>query len=201
MLAVVVLSGCLGYPARSKMSSIEVAARVGTASNCVETIVAHFTFRRCVMLLTPEGAFQDWIHSVGKDYVLCRKGRSEAALPFLRDREWKKVMPVPSTNLWVAISQPERRGWRDDLDVVVFADDHLIRKRTLKTLALGPDQQYHGFLAFSAARWVIWYSAETGEVQYDVLRDAFISPLEEWAEGEATTLMSMPGDIAPVPPR
>jgi hypothetical protein len=30
-----------------------------------------------------------------------------AELPFLRNQEWKKIEPVPDTNLWVAISQAE----------------------------------------------------------------------------------------------
>lgn len=200
LVVALLMPGCVGYPARAKVSSVEVAARIGTSDNRMETIVGRYTFHRCVMLLTPEGAFRDWVHSVDKDYVLCRADHSEAALPFLRGREWKKILPVPSTNLWVAISQPERRGKRDDLEVVVFQDDDLIHKRSLKTVALAADQRYTGFLAFSIARWVIWYPAKEGQAQYDILHDAFIYPLQEWAKDESQTLMWMPGDVVPPPP-
>lgn len=200
MVAIVLLSGCVGYPARAKVSSAEVAARIGTSSNRLETIVARYTYHRCVMLLTPEGALQDWIHSVDKDYILCRTDNSEAALPFLRGREWKKILPVPSTNLWVAISQPQRRGRWDVLEVAVFRDDDLIHKRSLETIALGADQRYTGFLAFSPARWAIWYPAEQYQVQYDILHDSFIYPLQVWGKDEVETLMWMPGDLAPPPP-
>lgn len=193
-------AGCIGYPARGKVSSVEVAARTGTSSDPLETIEARYTFHRCVMLLTPEGAFQDWIHSVDKDYVLHRADQSKAALPFLRGREWKNILPVPSTNLWVAISQPVRRSRQDDLEVVVFQDDDLVRRRKLETIALGADERYAGFLAFSRVRWVIWYPAQDGEKQYDILRDLFISPIEEWSKDEGETLMWMPGDISPQPP-
>ncbi len=193
-------TGCIGYPARGKVLSTEVAARTGTSSNRLETIEARYTFHRCVMLLTPSGAFQDWIHSVDMDYVLHRADQSKAALTFLRGREWKKILPVPSTNLWVAISQPERRGRQDDLEVVVFQDDDLVRRRKLETMALGADGRYAGFLAFSRVRWVIWYPGQEGQKQYDVLRDRFIAPIEEWGKDEAETLMWVPGDVSPRPP-
>ncbi len=200
LVAALLLSGCVGYPTRAKVSSVEVAARIGTSSNRLETIESRYTFHRCVMLLTPEGAFQDWIHSVEKDYVLHRADHSEAALPFLHGREWKKILPVPSTSLWVAISRPERRGTWDDLHIVVFQDDDLIRKRSLKTIALGAGQRYTGFLAFSPARWVIGFQAEEGQAQYDILHDAFIYPPQEWDKDEGQTLMWMPGDLVPPPP-
>lgn len=201
MVSTTLVSGCLlGWPARAKVSSMEVATRFGTSTNRLETIEARYTYPRCVFLLTPEGVLQDTYFSVAKDYVLHRADGSEAALPFLHGREWKKILPVPSTNLWVAIAQPERRGKRDDLEVVVFRDNDLVRRRMLRTIALGPDKRYHGFLAFSQARWSIWYPSQEGEAQYDILRDAFISPLQEWEGGEATTLMWMPDDPVPPPP-
>lgn len=195
------LSGCLlGYPARSKVTSVEIASRVGSSSNIVDRIIARYTYNRCIMLLTPEGAMQEWVHSVDRNYVLQRADGSEVGLPFLRGHDWKKLLPLSSTNLWVAISQPERKQRQDILYVVVFRDDSLLRKRSLKTLALGPDGHYKGFLAFSQARWVIWYPTEQGQEQYDILRDKFIWPLDQWGEAEGQTLMWMPGDAAPPPP-
>ncbi len=178
------VSGCfLGYPVRARVSCTEVASRVGWSGDCSEAIEKRSTDHRCTMLVTPDGVLQDWIWSVSKSYFLCRSG-SKMALPFLSNRDWEKIVPVPSTNLWVAIETPKRNGKRDDFYVVLFQSDHVIHKRLLKSVALREDGYYAGFLHFSPSRWVVWYPAQDGQVQYDLLRDAFIDPLQKWEEDE-----------------
>jgi len=190
LTVVAVLPGCMvGYPARSKVETVELVSRIGTSSNVLETIIARHTEHRCTMLLTPDGLFENWILSVSTDYYLCRADRSLIRLSFLHGRGWMKILPVPSANLWVAISQSKRRGKRDDIEIVVFQEDKLVRTRPLKTLALAEDGHYIGFLVFSGARWMIWYPTKRGPAQYDILRDVYISPLEEWREGEGEILM------------
>ena len=111
-----------------------------------------------------------------------------------------KLIPIPTTNLWVAVSYPDRRGNNDLVTVVLFQDNKLVRKRRFTTVAVR-DGHYIGLLAFNPARCAVEYRTEYGFEQYDILSDRILSPPEDWREEKIETLKGLPRDrSAPASP-
>ncbi len=157
-----------------------------------ETIFTKYTYRQWYLLISLHPG--TWTRKIDKDYFLKVIGNPPIELPYLRDREWKKIVPVPATVKWIAVSYPERTGNYDVIDVLVFEPCNLNHKRSLTALAVR-DGSYAGFLAFSRTRLAIVYRTDMGYEQYNILEDRIISsPPHWWPNEKWETLMWSPGD-------